>query len=146
MASSASTSTGHRPLASFNTPASRSTRAQHACLLQRTADDARSPVHLGSALQALDAHTRAGSETASRGRDGDKGSRCSSCKGGLAQRHWRRRRWNFRKLCERLVYIFVAAGAGLQLQQQRHCRIRGGWTFEGPEPLRVACVGQPGEG
>jgi len=86
---SASTSTSHRPLASFNTPASMSARAQHACLLQRTADDSGSPVHLGSALQTLDAHTKAGSETACRGRDGSRGGRCSSCKGGLARRHWR---------------------------------------------------------
>ena len=124
MAPSASTSTGHRPLASFNTPASMSTRAHHACLLQHTADDARSPVHLGSALQALDAHTRAGSEKACRGRDGGRGSTRSSCKCGLARRHWRRRRCNLRKPCEHLVDRFVAAGAGLQLQQQRHCTHR----------------------
>ncbi len=85
MTPSASISTDHRPLASFNTPASMSTTAQHACLLQPTADDAGSPVYFGSALQALDAHTRAGSETACRGRDWGWGSRHSSCKDMLVR-------------------------------------------------------------
>jgi hypothetical protein len=50
IASSASTSTSHRPLASFIAPASMSIRAQHARLLQRTVDAARFPDHFRSPL------------------------------------------------------------------------------------------------